>query len=456
MVKFKVFAFSVVAVLSLIVSGFCCYTFCFNKVDTNLTIMAESSFDESQIIEREIEIDELGVGLYCQLLYIRDGHYPDFSNDGAYVKLKTTDFLDITSLDLSDVRITIDDTTFKLNTVEELGIFYFPNLVSLDLSANNLTQIKAETFTNMPKLEELNLIGNALTTLEIGELKNIKTIYASNNSLTQVNLGNLASGANVDLSFNQIQDMQKLNLKSDGQGASINLYGNKINNFVEGQFVNYNFIIGFQQEYDLKDYDEHTPIRVYNCGEQDFWLECVNVDTNAVTIITDSANLLPATYDIYLKNNDGYLYNKAIQIKINKSAPTITVVDKDGNILDLYNDFDGQVTIYFDSNDDNYQVQYAINSGNFVSGDSVELQKSGTYTLTVKAVSSLGDESKTVAFTVVIKNNSNGILKLLVVFFCLFILMGVLYLAYMFAFNRKNKIEIVKTDSKKDKTKNNK
>ena len=43
---------------------------------------------------------------------------------------------------------------------------------------------------------------------------------------------------------------------------------------------------------------------------------------------------------------------------------------------------------------------------------------------------------------------------MLVMFFCLFILMGILYLAYMFAFNRKNRIKILKTDSKKENTKN--
>ena len=401
--------------------------------DNNIDCLQAQSVVSSDSIEaRDISFVEMDLVLYMQLMFIRDGVYPDLESDTDYIKLNSKDFVDYVSLDLSDLRI--DGIT--MTDASGLGLFDFSNLRTLDLSNNNLTEIPKETFAGMTQLDELIVYGNSLEVLDISTLTGIKNISAKSNNLSTIDLSSLLPEAVVNLSYNNIKDFSSLNLKLDGQGAQIDLYGNKLNNFSLDNYTNYNFIIGFQQEYDLTKYDEHSIIRLYKYGKQIFWLECVNINTNQATYITSESTLTPSTYRIYLKDDSGYLDYEPITIKIYKSAPTYTILDEEGNPVDLSQDIKGAVRINFDSNDENYFVEYSINGKGYVVGDSIEINKNGTYTFTVKAVSDIGDESNSVAFTIKLSSNENGILKMLSIIFSVFILLGILLCAYTIFVNK--------------------
>lgn len=386
------------------------------------------------IEEREISPVEMDPILYIYLMYVRDGVYPDVDTDD-YVKLKTTDFVDLEELDLSDVR----DEDLRMSSVEGLGLFDLSNLRRLDISDNNLTSIPASTFNGITQLDYLDVRGNNLELLEIGTLDYIGQLQASQNKLQTVDLTNLSAGGTVDLSYNEIDDINSLNLAYDGQGASIDLYGNRIQNFDANNFINYNLMIGFQRESTDSAYNEKTIIKTFKYGEQNFYLECVNTATNVVTNIYDESTLAPATYNIYIRTSEGYLDYVPITIRIFKLAPTVSIVDEEGNALNIGDTIKGTAKIYLNSNDENYQVEYSINGGAYVKANYLEINTSGTYTFSVRAVSDIGDQSQTYAFTINVVNNDSNLLQILSIMFSILILIGVIYLVLVFFVYRTNK-----------------
>lgn len=392
-------------------------------------ISANNLYDTklNNIEDREVYIQEMDPILYYHLMYIRDGSYPDLQAED-YVKLRTTDFVGIENLDLSDIRL----DNIRITSVDGLGLFDFSSLKILNLSNNNLTEINARTFNGMPQLETLNVEGNCLEILDISTLNSVKILKAKKNNLKEVDLSNLSANGEVDLSFNAIESMSSLHLKEDGQNAKVILYGNKITDFVAENYINYDLLVGFQIEYDLeKGYNEHTKIKIYNYNSQNYYLYCVNKATKEATIIRDEGTLIPATYEIYIREGETYLNFDAIVIKVYKLPPTYQVLDKDGNVLDISKTINSPVVIQFDSNDDNYIVEYKINGNTYIAQDSVELKKSGNYSITIRAVSDTGDISQETAFTVEIKINNGALWRMLAIIFSVFAILGILYVVIM-------------------------
>ena len=368
--------------------------------------------------------------LYEYLMFVRDGAYPT-EDTLTNNPLKENDFVEVTKLDLSDVR----DGEHRITSVDDLGLFNFAALKELDLKNNNLTQIRAVTFERMTNLDTLNLEGNALTTLDFGNLQSLKKLYANNNSLTSVDLSILAAGGQASLCYNQIADIRKLNLQSDGKGASVDVYGNKIDNFINEKYGNYNLIIGFQYEY--VNYNEKSVVKIYKTsGQENYYLDCVNVKTNAHFRVDDASKLAPATYEITMCDENGALGYKVLPLKIEKSAPTFVITDNAGNELDVTKVITKETKIAFNSNDSNYKVVYSINGTSFVEGNTVTLNKSGTYSFCVYAKSSVGDNSQTYSFTIELQIRNNNFFQMLGIIMAIFAFAIAVY-GVMFFLNRK-------------------
>ncbi len=387
---------------------------------------------DTVIEEREIQPVEMDLVLYLHLMYVRDGVYPDENSENL---LKTTDFVNLTELDLRDVR----DGDLRMQSVEGLGLFDFSALRSLNLADNNLVEVPASTFDGMVALDYLNVEGNNLELLEIGGLDSIGELYASGNSLQEVDLTNLVAGGVADLSFNQISDITLLNLDVDGQGTTLDLYNNCLTNFVADDYTNYNMIVGLQRLVDVNQYNEHTVITNFKYGEQNYYLECVNIANDSIINIYDTATLPPATYNIYYRTSEGYVNYQSVQIRIYKTAPTVIITNEDGEELGLENTITENVCIYFDSNDENYEVVYTINGGPPVKSSYLEINRNGTYSFTVRAISDIGDESQTYSFTIKVSANSGNLLQILSIMFSVLILVGLIYLVLVFFVWRTNK-----------------
>ncbi len=395
--------------------------------------------------EKTISVNQLGdFILYEYLMFLRDGKYPATESELTANPLKENDFADCETLDISDVHL----EEYRISDVSGLGLFNLSALKHLDLSDNGLELIEASTFSGMQNLETLNLNGNQLKSVDFGVLQSVTNLYADSNRLLGVDLSILATNGKAMLRYNQIRDIRALNLQTDGRGATVDVYGNRINNYLAGVYQNYNLVIGFQYEYNK--YNETNPVKITKLdGQDDYYLNCVNVHTCEVTRIDESANLIPATYEIIMCSAAGDLGYKPLTLKIEKSAPTITVADAEGNGVDYGQVITEEIVITFDSNDERYTVWYSINGAPFVCGNSVTLTESGTYSFSVRAQSADGDSSQITAFTVKLSIYNNKIWQFLLIMLGIFAFAGICYGAVWF-YERKSKGNpIIKTNSKK-------
>lgn len=421
-----------ITILTLIVFSLLCLVSVFvlqNKNEKTTNISAEAMrISAYQVEEREISPSEIDVILYMELMFLRDGVYP--TDDKKYVKLKTTDFSSLSVLELNDVR----QGTMKMTDVSGLGLFDFSNLRELYLKNNSLTKISAKTFWGMTQLDVLDLTGNELETLDIGNLTVIGCLKAPNNKLRTVDLSNLAEQGDVDLSFNLINDINSLKLKKNGQNAKVDLYGNYIKNFKAENFENYDMIVGFQNQ--TQEYNETTLIKLYKFDSQEFWIECQNDDMQSTTAITSSATLAPATYQVRLRDVNGYYNYETITIVVKKSPPTIMILNQENQEVDYSETIKEKIEVKFFSNDSNYVVEYSINGGNYIKGNTVNLEKSGSYSFIVRSVNQSGEYSQNYSFTVQMTIRKNNILQILAIAFSIMLVVGVGY-AILSYYNRK-------------------
>ena len=374
--------------------------------------------------------------LYEYLMFVRDGAYPQNEEAITSNPLRENDFATLVELDLADVRDS--DTNDHITDVKGLGKFNFTALKKLNLTNNNLKQINATTFAGMTNLESLNLEGNALTTLEFGNLQSVKNLQANGNALTAVDLSILAENGQASLCYNQISDIRKLNLQNDGKGASVDVYGNKINNYVSGKYQNYNLTIGFQYEYST--YNEKNSVNIYKTsGQESYYLDCVNEKTEEHIRVDNTKKLTPATYKITMCDESGALAYKVLTLKIEKSAPTFSVTDSNGNKLDFSKIITKETRINFNSNDSNYKVVYSINGADYVEGNSVTLKKSGEYSFSVYAKSDVGDDSQRYNFTVQLKIKSNNFFQTLGIIMTIFAFVIAVYGVMIFLGRKYNK-----------------
>lgn len=110
-----------------------------------------------------------------------------------------------------------------------------------------------------------------------------------------------------------------------------------------------------------------------------------------------------------------------------KSAPKFEILDKDGNSVSHKNVIDKQITIHFNSNDELYKIKYSINGREYVEGESVMLNKSGTYSFVVMSVAPNGEKSKSTAFTVYMNLNDRNFWKTLGITMAIFAFIIVVY-----------------------------
>lgn len=112
-------------------------------------------------------------------------------------------------------------TTLNLSSkgIESLPsqIGKFTNLVSFDVSHNNLTGALPSEIGNMTKLENLNASYNRMTGIpaEIGKLTNLKTLNLSNNQITGIpnEIYKLKTLESLDLRNNNVSESDILILK---------------------------------------------------------------------------------------------------------------------------------------------------------------------------------------------------------------------------------------------------
>ena len=143
---------------------------------------------------------------------------------GDYIKFIIKHGLSINLLDIQAQLITIPD------------LFSLTELRLLNLTKNNIEQVN--WFGNLPKLEQLILIGNKIKTLKgfekFGGYPNLKEINLSNNRISEIcefkHLSHIPNLSRVNLSVNKIKN---LNISYNIPNMThLNLSDNKIDNII--------------------------------------------------------------------------------------------------------------------------------------------------------------------------------------------------------------------------------
>ncbi|EDW84335.1 uncharacterized protein Dwil_GK13202 [Drosophila willistoni] len=119
-----------------------------------------------------------------------------------------------------------------------------PELRSLDLSGNSLTEVPSNILEELENLQSLNLSGNHLTTLTgalLKPLSRLQIIDLSHCNIRQLSgdlLANLQDLKHIYLNDNQLQELQDGSFVNLWNISSIDLSNNRIGSIRSGAFVN--------------------------------------------------------------------------------------------------------------------------------------------------------------------------------------------------------------------------
>jgi len=351
----------------------------------------------------EITILETGDKLYYELLFVRDGQYPE--DIDLVEPLRQNTFIDYTSIDLSGTYLTY---------VGGLAFFKFDNLQVLDLSNNDLTKIPAQTFYNITSLTTLDISNNEITEFEFGNLGSVQNFYAEFNLLNEIDFSSitnveLGSIGYVNLGQNNFTSIENIVFPPNTEPKYFEFYGNNISDADFDISVysphQINFIIqNLRQDIEIDDktkitiypslnshnyrvkFTETTHLTSQVLGEGEHYLD---VGRYKVEIMDGETNLTAlSSADIYT----------GFEFIVVKAAPSIEAY-MNGKLIENDTKITSPVTLKFFSGDEDYITEYSINGKQYVVGDEVKLKNRGQYTIQVRSVN--GDNvSKTLSVRV--------------------------------------------------------
>ncbi|CAI9743540.1 adhesion G-protein coupled receptor G6-like [Octopus vulgaris] len=130
----------------------------------------------------------------------------------------------------------------RISNIE--AIENLPSLVLLDLSYNDITNIKKGTFKDLCCLQELYLSNNKISIIEQGSFKNLgslRTLFLYDNEISNIeheSFENLPELADLDLSCNKIFEIEQSTFVNVTSLEYLHLSCNKISNIDESTFKN--------------------------------------------------------------------------------------------------------------------------------------------------------------------------------------------------------------------------
>ena len=135
--------------------------------------------------------------------------------DNAFVTNTSLKWLHLNGTEISELNflqgldnlesLYADDN--RLNNIS--GLKYTPNLKMLDLSGNNLTDVKE--VSNLVKLDTLRLNRNRITSLDVSNLTNLDTLWLNNNQISDISsFKNLSKLRILYMDNNYVSDVTPL------------------------------------------------------------------------------------------------------------------------------------------------------------------------------------------------------------------------------------------------------
>lgn len=154
-----------------------------------------------------------------------------------------------------DTLPALTSLTLNYNRISALTPMKLQNLTTLNLSHNLIRQIPSETFSNFPKLEQLDLFGNLIDNLD-------EVIFPNEMELLDLGLNNLKSIPRFQLTKliklnveqNQVQELLPHNFVLLSALKTLNLKSNLISVYSENTFDGLQSIESIDLSNNLMDY----------------------------------------------------------------------------------------------------------------------------------------------------------------------------------------------------------
>lgn len=218
------------------------------------------------------------------------------------------------------------------------GIFYFPNVSSIDMSKTLLTSIdlsgnsNIETLSlfNNTKLENINLSGCsqlsylnvvscAIAELNLNDCSQLQTLDCNNNQLTALDLSKVPQLRTLDCGDNQLKT---LDLSKVSQLSSLNVSVNYLTELKIGNLKELTYLICSQNPLQVLDVGANTKLSTFRCNGN--FLTALDVSQNIeLTILECSSNELK---QLDISKNSKLKY-------LNLNGNYITFIDTSGNPL---------------------------------------------------------------------------------------------------------------------------
>jgi len=308
------------------------------------------------------------------------------------------DFVALTSLDVSNNRLTSLDVSHNINLEElrigdnEISSIDLSSLSKLEIFAAENNDLTSLDVSNNANLETIFIISNTISTLDISNLSNLRDLTLINSGLTELNTEGATSLFTINVSNN---NLQSLDLSSNSSLKIITLRNNALTNlnvqngtneqvtiFDAASNPSLNCILVDDVSYSTTEWsrfvDDHTSFSETSCNTE-FSLDlkvylqgaALNPNTGEESLMRDDLredNLLPVTSPytdgltaggfafnftgvnaivdwVWIELRDA---NDTTQVAYSRSA----LLQRDGDIVDV----DGTSVLDFSTEEDTYYV----------------------------------------------------------------------------------------------------
>ncbi len=440
----KKILYPILIILALIIVAFISPTVVFAENNETETITPPDEYSLGRVIGDDEIADSQ---LYKSLLQIYNDYYnlPIRGEDGSLItsRLGSVRKNMFNGVDFSkyDGVLDLSGTGGSKNgIVSILGLELIDfsgalNLTKVDLSNNSIGSIGRDSLSSLSFIIELNISNNYIESANLSALTNLKVLIASNNKLTELDLKMIRTedkSASVDLSKNNFTDLSKITFqRQEVLNYTIDLYlinsltqiqdlgNNKVN--IQAGLVGYDSKVTKYGKVGDLVYYPITNVTGLGLAEDNINLiikDYNNTDGNAVLTLANKdvqtkqeilQNLPIGKYSVYFEDSNGsslssissYLVDKydAYIIEVVPTTPEVAVV-VDGENIDFNSGdiLEKNAVITLSSNEQNAEIWYKINTGEWTKGTSVEI-KAGSYAiLTVKSVVN-GIESREIIYS---------------------------------------------------------
>ena len=318
----------------------------------------------------------------------------------------------------------------------------FKNFTSINLDKKNISNLQGLDKLDFDCLESFSANSNVITEFDASLFVNTEdgvftSLSLADNQLTKINLSGLISLSNVDLSSNQLSELDFAGVEGKVVGSTftlnlannafksfndiklptkrighynINIINNNITNIPDAYFTDeYSLNIGVQG-FNVTDTTPTTDtaknLVVYKTNVEGLSIDVYKVDGEVdefIATITDAdivdgnfvrLNLKVGQYrfvyqlngeDAYSKDYTNKLYLKYSEFSVVPQNLKCIFVHKNKEYTEL-GKVTGKVTVKLSSYDDGAKIFYQVNGGEWVEGNEILCGDGGNYSIKVKAV----------------------------------------------------------------------